>query len=188
VDLAGLTLIPGVYTVPAGSSNLTGTLTLNGIGVLNPAWVFLMQSTLITSPGSKVIIENADAGAGLFWDVRSSATIDTTTSFEGNILALTAITLNNSATIGCGRALAQNAAVKMNTNTIGGGCSGSLTGSSGLGGGLTVRSGPGGVVTVGGGGISPVTGTIPGTIPEPGTFGLLSFGLALGLLKLRKLR
>jgi Ice-binding-like/PEP-CTERM motif len=33
-NLAGLTLAPGVYTVPAGTSNLTGTLTLNGKGNL----------------------------------------------------------------------------------------------------------------------------------------------------------
>jgi|SRR2546426_3096288 len=31
-NLAGLTLFPGVYTVPAGVSNLTGTLTLDGQG------------------------------------------------------------------------------------------------------------------------------------------------------------
>src|SRR3984893_1547091 len=34
-NLAGLSLTPGVYTVPAGTSNLTGTLTLNGQGNLN---------------------------------------------------------------------------------------------------------------------------------------------------------
>ena len=32
VDLSGLTLTPGVYTVSAGISNLTGTLTLDGLG------------------------------------------------------------------------------------------------------------------------------------------------------------
>jgi Ice-binding-like len=39
-NLAGLTLSPGVYTVPAGVSNLTGLLTLNGQGDANAAWVF----------------------------------------------------------------------------------------------------------------------------------------------------
>jgi hypothetical protein len=94
VNLAGLTLSPGVYTVPAGTSNLTGTGTLNGQGNLNAFWVFQMPSTLINSPGSVVNVINTGVGAGVYWNVGSSATLDTTTSFEGNILALTSITLN----------------------------------------------------------------------------------------------
>jgi hypothetical protein len=38
--------------------------------------------------------------------------------FAGNILALTSITLNTTASIGCGRALARNGAVTMDTNFI----------------------------------------------------------------------
>ena len=87
-DLAGLTLFPGVYIVPAGVTNLSGMLTLDGEGNANAAWVFLMSSTLITSPNSVVDVINTAAGAGVYWDVRSSATIDTDTTFMGNILAL----------------------------------------------------------------------------------------------------
>ena len=126
-DLSGLTLTPGVYTVPAGPSNLTGTLTLDGQNNANAAWVFQMPSTLITSPGSAVNVINTGSGAGVFWDVRSSATIDTTTSFQGNILALADITLNTGATIGCGGALANTGQVTMAMNTIGIGCGGGLT-------------------------------------------------------------
>ena len=117
-DLSDLMLFPGVYTVPAGVSNLTGTLILNGNGNANAAWVFLMPSTLITSPGSVVNVINTGAGAGIYWDVGSAATLDTTASFEGNILSLASITLNHAATIGCGRALAETGAVTMNNNTI----------------------------------------------------------------------
>lgn len=126
-DLSGLTLIPGVYTVPAGTTNLSGTLTLDGEGNANAAWVFLMDSSLITSPNSVVNLINTGLGAGIFWDVRSSATLDTGTSFQGNILALTSITLNTGATIGCGSALASTGAVTMDMNTIGSGCNGGLT-------------------------------------------------------------
>ena len=49
LTLAG-TLAPGVYTVPAGTTNLSGSLTLDGGGDANAAWVFQMPSTLITSP------------------------------------------------------------------------------------------------------------------------------------------
>lgn len=166
VNLSGLTLVPGVYTVPAGTSNLTGTLTLNGQGNANAAWVFQMPSTLITSPGSVVNVVNTGAGAGIYWDVGSSATLDTTTSFEGNILALTSITLDHAATIGCGRALAENAAVTMDNNTINStNCLGTVgQGSNGFSGGLDVE---GKVVTV----------LASAPVPEPASFALLAVGL-----------
>ena len=171
-DLDGLTLFPGVYTVPAGTSNLTGTLTLDGAGNANAAWVFQMPSTLITSPGSVVNVINTGAGAGVYWNVGSSATLGTTTSFEGNILALASITLNTGATIGCGRALANTAAVTMDTNTISIGCLGTgEEGSNGLSGGLTVPGG-GGIPT-----FLPFAPVPGGTVPEPSTLLLLGSGL-----------
>lgn len=45
-------------------------------------------------------------------------TLGTTTTFIGDILALTSITLNTGATITCGSALARNGAVTLDTNTI----------------------------------------------------------------------
>jgi Ice-binding-like len=126
-DLAGLTLTPGVYTVHAGASNLTGALTLDGLGNANAAWVFLMDSSLITSPNSSVNLINTGSGAGVFWDVPSSATLDTDTAFQGNIIAHTSITLNNGASIGCGRAFASTGGVTMDSNIIYVGCSSGLT-------------------------------------------------------------
>ncbi len=180
VDLVGLTLFPGVYTVPAGTSNLTGTLTLDGLGNANAGWVFQMPSTLITSPGSVVNVINTGAGAGVYWNVGSSATLDTTTSFEGNILALANITLNTGATIGCGRALAHVEAVNMDTNTISIGCSGILVGSNGLSGGFTVTTTPtGGTV------VTPLPFV---RVPEPSTWLLLSTGIAGLVVKVRMTR
>ena len=120
-DLAGLTLVQGVYCVTAAASNLTGTLQLDAQGNPNAVWVFQMSSTLITSPNSTVSVINGGSGCGAQWLVRSSAIIDTNTTFVGNIVALTSITMNNGASVNPGRALARNAAVTLDTNTINGG-------------------------------------------------------------------
>jgi len=162
-DLTGLTLSPGVYTVHSGVSNLTGAFTLDGGGGENAFWVFQMDSDLITSVGSSMDVINTGTGAGVFWNVRSSATLNTGTVFEGNILALTSITMGDAVTLGCGRALAATGNVTLIHDTIGLGCFGTgEEGSIGLAGtGLEVDSG-GNIVDTG-------TGTIVQTalVPEP---------------------
>ena len=114
MDLGGLTLTPGVYEF-ASSAQLTGTLTLNGEGNNNALWVFLIDSTLTTASGSSVNVIGSGSNDGIFWDIGSSATLGTTTAFEGNIIAYTSITLDTGATIGCGSALASSGAVTMDT-------------------------------------------------------------------------
>src|ERR1035437_9018225 len=160
-DLGWLTLTPGVYKFDS-SAGLTGTLTLNGEGKNNALWVFIIGSTLTTASASSVNVIGAGSNDGIFWDVGSSATLGTTTAFEGNILAYTSIALDTGASIGCGSALAHFGAVTLDTNTISTGCNG----------GGTIRSGstPGTYVVT----------TLPyaAATPEPGTWLLLGSGLA----------
>ena len=99
---------PGVYC--ADAFILTGNLELSGTGV----WIFKSAQTLITSPGSSV---TGGDPCNVWWRVASSATLDTTTSFIGNILAYANIELKTGATLD-GRALAQIEAVNMDSNTI----------------------------------------------------------------------
>jgi hypothetical protein len=174
-DLVGLTLFPGVYTVQAGTTNLSGALTLDGQGNANAAWVFQMESTLITSPNAVVNVINTGAGAGVYWNVASSATIDTNTTFMGNILALASISMNATATDLCGRALADTGAVTLIQNSLSGTCASELAGSGGLSGGLEVTSTPGGPDVVTFLPYAPVNG---GSVPEPATLALLGLGLA----------
>ena len=116
-DLGGLTLAPGVYCF-ATSAQLTGTLTLDALGLPNAQFVFQIGSTLTTASASSVLFAGVGAGDSVFWQVGSSATLGTTTDFVGNILALASITLNTGADIRCGRALARNGAVTLDTNVI----------------------------------------------------------------------
>jgi len=116
-NLAGLTLTQGVYCVGAAASNLTGVLTLDAQGNGNAVFVFQMSSTLITSPNSTVSVINGGNACGVQWQVSSSAIIDNNTTFVGNILALTSITLNTGGNL-TGRALARNAAVTVNGTNI----------------------------------------------------------------------
>jgi hypothetical protein len=125
-DLGGMVLKPGVYFF-ASSAQLTGTLTLNNLGNPNALFVFQIGTTLTTASNSSVIFSSGLTDSNVFWQVGSSATLGTTTSFQGNILALQSITLNNGATIGCGSALAINGAVTLDNNVIGGGCSSTST-------------------------------------------------------------
>lgn len=148
VDLSGLTLSPGVYTVPAGTTNLSGSVTLDGEGNANAGWVFQMLSTLITSPNSVVNVINTGEGAGVFWNVGSSATVDTNTEFLGNILALESITFNTFATNSCGRALADTGSVTLDQNSLARVCEGIFSGTQGLSGGLEVTTGDDGVDVV----------------------------------------
>lgn len=152
-DLGGLTLTPGVYAFNT-SAQLSGILVLDFLGNPNAQFVFQIGSTLTTTTGSSVIAVNGGAGAGIFFRVGSSATLGSTTAFQGNILADQSISLNAAATIQCGRALALAQAVTLINNTISNNCSG------------------GG--DFGSGGFSGVTTTVP----EPSTYVLLAGGLA----------
>ncbi|HSN80389.1 MAG TPA: DUF3494 domain-containing protein [Rhodoferax sp.] len=174
-DLTGLMLAPGVYTVPEGTTNLSGALTLDGQGNANAAWVFQMSSSLITSPNSVVNLINTGDGAGIFWNVRSSATIDTNTTFLGNILALTSITMNTTATNLCGRVLASTGAVTLDQNRLDGTCADAFNGSGSLSGGLEVMSDTsnGGVVTAF---LPDAPINTDGTVPEPSSIALLGLG------------
>jgi uncharacterized repeat protein (TIGR01451 family) len=127
-DLGGLTLVPGVYSF-SSSAQLTGALTLDAQGSSAAVWVFQIGSTLTTASGSSVVLINGASPCNVFWQVGSSATIGTTTTFVGNIFALTSISLTTGATV-AGRALARNGAVTMDSNQVSISACGGTTGTT----------------------------------------------------------
>jgi hypothetical protein len=115
-DLGGLTLTPGVYKFNT-SAQLTGTLMLNAQGDSNARFDFQIGSTLTTASSSFIILTNGAQADNVFWQVGSSATLGTGTSFDGSILADQSITFDTGASMS-GRALALNAAVTLDDNVI----------------------------------------------------------------------
>ena len=171
-DLGGLTLTPGVYAF-SSAAQLTGLLTLDFQGTAGAQdFIFQIGSTLTTASSSSVNVINGNSLGGVYWQVGSSATLGTGTTFAGNILANQSITLNTTAKILCGRAIALVGAVTMDTNTISGNCLAGGDYSSG-------RSDFGSLGFAGGD---------VQAIPEPGTFTLLGLGLGAGFLLLRRFR
>ncbi|RRO24407.1 ice-binding family protein, partial [Flavobacteriaceae bacterium 14752] len=116
-QLGGLTLAPGLY-VNSTSTGISGTgpqgiLTLNGDA--NAVWIFKMGSTLVTDPGTFIVLSGGASTDNIYWVVGTSATFGTNSIFFGNVLADISITLNTGATLN-GRALTRTGSVSLDTN------------------------------------------------------------------------
>jgi len=163
-------LTPGVYSF-SSSAQLTGMLTLDFGSHPNTPFVFQIGSTLTTASASDIDVLNGGSGSAIYWEVGSSATLGTTTEFAGNIIADQSITLNTGAGVVCGRAIALNAAVTMDSNSVSNDC----TKSGDLGSGRS---------DFGSTGFSGVDST---SVPEPASALLLIVGL-VGLAASRRVR
>jgi hypothetical protein len=116
-ELGNTTKVAGTYDSSAGTFGLTGTLTLDGQNDANAVFIFKTASTLITGGSSNVALINGAQACNVFWQVGSSATLGTNSTFKGNILALTSATLTTGANVE-GRVLARNGAVTLDSNVI----------------------------------------------------------------------
>ena len=79
--------------------------------------MFEIGSALTTASASSVVLINGASPCNVYWQVGSSATLGTTTAFQGNLMALTSISLNNGATV-IGRMLARNGQVSLINNVL----------------------------------------------------------------------
>jgi hypothetical protein len=88
-QLGGQTLVAGVYAFGhASTANITAAspLVLNGQGNANAVFVFQASSDLVTSVGSAVDLENCAQACNVFWQVSSSATLNSGSTFVGTII------------------------------------------------------------------------------------------------------
>jgi hypothetical protein len=124
-DQGGKTLAPGIYKSTSTLLIQLGDLTLDAQGDANAVWIFQIASAFTTigggpypSPtGGNVILTGGAQAKNVYWQTGSSATIGDYTSFKGNILALSSITMGaySNAT---GRMLARNGSVTMTSTNI----------------------------------------------------------------------
>jgi hypothetical protein len=153
LDLGDLALTPGNYRY-ATSAQLTGELILDAQGDPNAQFIFQIGSTLTTASNSSVRLIGNASPCNVYWQVGSSATLGSTTAFQGNVLAKETATLDSGATV-LGRVLAYNGSVTLINNTLDASmCQPPATTPDG--------DGPGDAGAVGGG---DAPGTTPGTTP-----------------------
>jgi hypothetical protein len=115
-DLGGQTFTSGVVEHTSGMQ-LTGTVTLDAKGDPSAVFIFKAGTTLVTAPDSTVSLINGASPCNVYWQVGSSATLDTNTTFVGTVMPLTSATLATGASVQ-GRVLARNGSVTLDTNVI----------------------------------------------------------------------
>ncbi len=116
-DLTGLTITPGLYTNATAVTLSAGQVIFDAQGNANAVFILQIGTSLLISGGTQVALTGGAQAKNIFWQVGSSATLGLNSVFEGTIMALQAITLDSGATM-VGRALARNAAVTLDTNTV----------------------------------------------------------------------
>lgn len=118
-DIGGVTLAPGIYKSTSTLLIQSGNVTLDAQGDANAWWIFQIASgfTTVGGAGGSIILTGGAQAKNVFWQCGSSATLGDFTSFNGNILALTSITMNSGATAK-GRMLARNGSVVMTSTNI----------------------------------------------------------------------
>jgi hypothetical protein len=116
-NLGGQTLTPGLYKSTSSLALSSGDLTLDAGGDATAVFIFQMASTLTTTSGRQVILSGGAKSSNVFWQVGTSATLGSTSAFQGTVMADQAITLSTGATLN-GRALARIAGISLDSNTI----------------------------------------------------------------------
>ena len=120
------TLVPGVYDSASTAFTLSGgALTLNGNGNSASVWIFQAPDAIasaLSTTGGSVVLENGADSCNVFWVTSAGgATIGTSTSFVGIIMAESSVTLATGASLQ-GAALANTGDVTMQSNTISNTC------------------------------------------------------------------
>jgi hypothetical protein len=158
---AGQVLGPGVYNATSGLE-VGGSLTLTGDA--SAVFIFQAGSTLIVDTGTTIKLAGGAQACHVFWQVGSSATLNSGTTFVGTVLASAMIGVGSNDNI-MGRLLASTASVTLIDDKI---TAPSCTSGGGGGGGSSTPPGGGGSSTPPGGGGSSTPPGGGGSSTPPG--------------------
>ena len=115
-DLGGKTLTPGVYRFDTSATS-DGLLTFDAQDIPNARFVVQIGTTLITSSNSSVALINGADPRNIYFQVGTSVTLGSGSSFIGNLLAYASVTTVSGTTV-TGRLLALTGAVTLDTNNV----------------------------------------------------------------------
>lgn len=110
---------PGVYQ-SSTSILVTGDLTLDAKGDANAEFVFQSSSTVGTAPNARILLINGAKASNVYWWAGSAATLNTGTTWQGNILASDNVSMLVGAS-SCGRLFAgasTDGAFVLNNNVV----------------------------------------------------------------------
>lgn len=116
VELASQTITPGAWESGGVLAN-SGNLTLDAQNDPNAVFIFKSTATLITGTGSTMTLINGANPCNVFWVVPSSATLGTSSTFVGTIMAYADVAVLNSVTVQ-GRAMARTGQVTLDNDTF----------------------------------------------------------------------
>jgi hypothetical protein len=113
-NLGGLTLTPGVYHFDSSATS-DGILTFDAQNNSSARFVIQIGTTLITSSSSSVALINGADARNVYFQVGSSVTLGSGSTFIGNLLAYASVTAVSGVNL-TGRLLALTEAVTLDTN------------------------------------------------------------------------
>ncbi len=116
-ELGGTAPMPGVYFNAVGFGITAGAGALVLDGGPNAVWIFQTDDTLITGAGSSVLLLNGASACNVFWQVGSSATLGSSSTMVGTVMADQSISTGDGTTVE-GRLLARIAAVTLINTAI----------------------------------------------------------------------
>lgn len=116
-DAANTTLAPGNYSVGTSFTVGSGTLTLDAGGNANARWVIRAGSTFSLANSTSIVLVNGAQVDNVFFYAGTSATLGTSSTFRGNLVAAASITLTTSATVH-GRLWCKTGALTLDTNAV----------------------------------------------------------------------
>jgi hypothetical protein len=109
-EMGGRTFSPGVYTHGSALNIALANpvVYLDAAGDPDAVFIFVATSTLTTSAGSEIVLQNGAKAENVFWVLGTALTMGADSILVGNVLAGTAITIGTNGKI-MGRAIAQTA-------------------------------------------------------------------------------